>query len=206
MLTQIPIPSIVDAREIPPWIRDRIVHDQQRIQAFQDRWDRPQIEQFVAADFHHVYQSLDWILETQLTIGKRFLEWGCGFAVVTAIASALQLDSIGIEAESELIKNGHETLRNWDQGGELVEGNFLPAGSEQFADDQWLPSIGHAADPAYEELGFDLDDFAIVYSYPWPGEDEFHQEVFDNHAASGALLLMFCGPNDLRLFRRTSHR
>ena len=206
MLTKIPIPSTVDAREIPPWVRDYIKRDQHRIEAFQDQWNRPQIEQFVAADFYHVYQSLDWILETQLTIGKRFLEWGCGFAVVTAIASALQLDAIGIEAESELIRNGRETLRQWDQGGELVEGNFLPGGSESLADDPWLPSVGHAAAPAYEKLGLDLDDFAIVYSYPWPGEDDFHEAVFDARAAAGALLLMFCGPNDLRLYRRKPNR
>ncbi len=210
MLTKIPIPSTVDARDIPPSIREHIKRDQRRIEAFQDQWNRPQIEQFVAADFCHVYQSLQWILETQLTIGKRFLEWGCGFAVVTAIANSLQLDAIGIDAESELIRHGRKTLRHWIQGdgddgklgGELMQGNFLPAGSEILADDQWLPSVGHAAAPAYKNLGLDLDDFAIVYSYPWPGEDGFHEAVFDAHAAAGALLLMFCGPNDLRLYRR----
>ncbi|KAA1261686.1 hypothetical protein LF1_42410 [Rubripirellula obstinata] len=206
MLTKIPIPSAVDAREIPPWVREAIQRDEHRIEAFQDQWDRPQIEQFVAADFCHVYQSLDWILETQLTIGKRFLEWGCGFAVVTALASSLQLDAIGIEAESELIRHGRETLRHWDRGGELIEGNFLPAGSESLADDPWLPSVGHAAAPAYEKLGLDLDDFAIVYSYPWPGEDDFHEAVFEASAVPGALLLMFCGPNDLRLYRRRPNR
>lgn len=206
MLTKIPIPPTVDGRTISLSIRECIERDQHRIEAFQDQWNRPQIEQFVAADFCHVYQSLDWILETQLTIGKRFLEWGCGFAVVTAVASSLKLDAIGIEAESELIRHGRETLRHWNRGGELVEGNFLPAGSESLANDQWLPSVGHPAPPAYENLGLDLDDFAIVYSYPWPGEDDFHEAVFDAHAATGALLLMFCGPNDLRLYRRRSSR
>jgi hypothetical protein len=206
MLTKIPIPSTVDSRNIPQPIRDHIKRDQHRIELFQDQWNRPQIEQFVAADFLHVYQSLHWILETQLVIGKRFLEWGCGFAVVTAIASSLDLDAIGIEAEAELIRGAGETLRHWNCGGELVEGNFLPTGSEALTDDPWLPSIGHAAEPAYEKLGLDLDDFAIVYSYPWPGEDDFHEAVFDRYAASGALLLMFCGPNDLRLYRRNSGR
>lgn len=206
MLTPIPLPSAVDARSIPPAIRDHIDRDRGRIEAFQDRWDRPQIEQFVAADFLHVYQSLDWLLETQITIGQRFLEWGCGFAVVTALAESLGLSAIGMEAESVLIKHGRETLRWWQSDAELIEGNFLPSGCGALAADQGLPSLGHPVDSAYDHLGLDLDDFSIVYSYPWPGEDDFHEAVFDARAANGALLLMFCGPNDIRLYRRVSGR
>ena len=206
MLTKIQIPSSVDSRKIPQPVRDNITRDLNRIEAFQDQWDRPQIEQFVAADFLHVYQSLDWALETQLTIGKRFLEWGCGFAVVTALAQSLGLDAIGIEAESVLIDQGRKTLQHWKSDAELIAGNFLPGGSEHLADDDGLPSLGHPVDSAYETLGLDLDDFAIVYSYPWPGEDDFHEAVFQRYAANGALLLMFCGPNDIRLYRRTGNR
>jgi hypothetical protein len=217
MLTPISLPSSIDARPVPSSIRDHIERDLLRIQTFQDQWDRPQIEQFVAADFMHVFQTLDWILETQLTLGKHFLEWGCGFAVVTAMAASMQLDAIGIEAESDLIEHGRRTLQLWiDSGhsdassdrslGELVLGNFLPAGSESLADDPYLPSLGHPQRSAYEQLGLDLDDFSIVYSYPWPGEDEFHRDVFDAHAAPGALLLLFCGPNDFRLYRRGTRR
>jgi hypothetical protein len=50
----------------------------------------------------------------------------------------------------------------------------------------------------------DLDDFALVYAYPWPGEDDFHEFVFDRYAASGALLMLFCGPNDVRLWRKAN--
>ena len=204
MLAKIQIPSSIDTRIIPQDIRDSIDRAQGRIEAFQDRWDRPQIEQFVAADFLHVYQSLDWVLETQMMIGKRFLEWGCGFAVVTALAQTLGWDAIGMEAESVLIQQGRETLQEWPSDAELIEGNFLPNGCQDLADDPGLPSLGHPVDSAYEELGLDLDDFALVYSYPWPGEDDFHEAVFNARAANGALLLMFCGPNDLRLYRRMS--
>lgn len=202
MLSPITIPSSVTESKIDPDLRERINQAYQRIETFQDRWDRPQIEQFVAADYEHVYQSLRWTLQSQLMIGRRFLEWGCGFAIVSALASLLELDVIGIESEQELLLEGRKTIENWNAQLELVHGNFLPRGSETLADDPTLPSLGHEIPSAYDAIGLDLDDFAIVYAYPWPGEEDFHEHVFDRHAAQGSLLLLFCGPNDIRLWRK----
>lgn len=188
---------------MPTEVRHWISEARQRIEAFQDCWDKNQIEQFVAADYELVYQSLTWLLETQPTIGRRFLEWGCGFAVVAALASSLELDAIGIEAESDLLAQGRRTIDSWNVPVELIHGNFLPAGCESIADDPTLPSLGHAVDCGYRQIDSQLDDFAIVYSYPWPGEDDFHNQVFDRYAAVGAVQIMFCGPNDVRAFRKT---
>ncbi len=224
MLQSISLPSDLDQRPIPRQVH-AMVHDlRNRIEAFQDRWDVPQIEQFVAADYELVYQTLDWLRQSQLMIGNRFVEWGCGFAAVTLIADALGWDAFGIESESILIEHGRTTVVDWcqslrgdltDKGPrshceptarppELILGNFLPAGAEDLADDPTLPSLGHAASSAYDKLGLELDDFAVVYSYPWPGEGEFHEQVFDRHAARGALLVQFCGPNDMRAWRAVS--
>ncbi|EMI21593.1 hypothetical protein RMSM_01480 [Rhodopirellula maiorica SM1] len=202
MLERIAIPSSVDRRTPPAEIQLWISDARQRIEAFQDRWDQPQIEQFVAADYELVYQSLGWALESQMLIGKRFLEWGCGFAVVSALAGTLDLDVIGIEAEPELLSQGRRLVDEWKADVELIHGNFLPEGSESLADDPTLPSLGHNVPCGYAVLGLELDDFAIVYSYPWPGEDDFHERVFDRYASSGALLMQFCGPNDVRLWRK----
>ncbi|TWU49603.1 class I SAM-dependent methyltransferase [Rubripirellula reticaptiva] len=203
MLHKIDIPSGVDSRLVPDAIAKSIELAKQRIETFQDRWDRPQIEQFVAADYSHVFQALDWTLETQMTIGRRFVEWGCGFAIVSACAAHLGLDVIGIESEDVLLVQGQTTVKDWGVPVELIHGNFLPPGAESLADDPMLPSLGHKIENAYESLGLDLDDFAMVYSYPWPGEDDFHEAVFDRYAARGALLMMFCGPNDIRLYRKS---
>lgn len=206
MLRRIQLPNSVDRREMPAEIRHWVAEARDRIEAFQDRWDRPQIEQFVAADYELVFQSLDWTLESQPMIGRRFIEWGCGFAVVSAMASRLGLDSIGVEAEPDLLDQGRRTIANWNVAAELVQGNFLPPGAESLTDDPTLPSVGHEAACAYSQLGLDLDDFAIVYAYPWPGEDDFHEAVFDHYASQGALLMLFCGPNDVRLWRKVSER
>jgi hypothetical protein len=202
VILPISVPSEIDQSAIPPDLERQIAASLQRIEAFQDRWDQPQIEQFVAADFRHLYQTLLWINKTQPLIGNRFVEWGCGFAVVASIASQLGFDSIGIESESDLLLEARQTLIQWDATVELVCGNFLPDGAESLADDPMLPSLGHAAPSAYQQLGLDLDDFSLVYAYPWPGEDDFHEAVFDRYAAAGAMLLLFCGPNDVRLWRK----
>ncbi len=212
MLEPVSIPSSIDSWSVPHLIRQQIQRDRGRIEAFQDRWDQPQVEQFVAADFFLVHQSLQWTLKTQMMIGNRFLEWGCGFAVVSSIASSLGMDTVGIEAEAILLEQAEETLGQWQANTEanieveLVHGDFLPEGSESLAIDDGLPSLGHLQQCAYETLQMDLDDFSLVYSYPWPGEDTFHRDVFDQYAARGGLLMMFCGPNDVQLFRKVSNR
>lgn len=204
MLARIPIPSSVDASTVPADVQERIAQARRDIEAFQDRWDRPQIEQFVAADYELVYQSLDWTLQSQSRIGQRFLEWGCGFSIVSALAATLGLNAIGIEAEADLLAEGRKTIAAWNADVELIQGDFLPPGAESLAYDPTLPSLGHGVDNGYEQLGLDLDDFAIIYAYPWPGEDDFHEAVFDRYAARGALLMLFCGPHDVRLWRKTA--
>ncbi len=204
MLDRIEIPSSVDEISLPLDVKSSIAEAQRRIESFQDCWEKTKIEQFVAADYQLVYQTLVWLKQTQPLIGNRFLEWGCGFAVVSALASKLGFDAVGIEAEDVLLDQGRETVAAWEVPVELIHGDFLPPGAEQLANDPTLPSLGHRARCAYELLEMDLDDFAITYAYPWPGEDDFHEAVFNRYAAGGALLVLFCGPNEIRVWRKYS--
>ena len=66
MLMPIDIPSAIDQRPVPSEWRDQLETVRLRIQAFQDRWDRPQIEQFVAADFLHLFQAISWCARPKL--------------------------------------------------------------------------------------------------------------------------------------------
>ncbi len=193
-------------RSIPSEVRTWITESRERIQTFQDRWHRDGIEQFVASDYELVYQTLDWIVERRLMAGNRFLEWGCGFSVICALAARLGLDAIGIEAEERLLQEGRKTIAAWDQPVELIHGNFLPPDMEQWADDPTLPSLGHPVACGYDQLGLEVDDFAMIFAYPWPGEEDFLKEVFARSAATDSLLLQFCGPYDLRLWRKIRYR
>jgi hypothetical protein len=79
-------------------------------------------------------------------------------------------------------------------------------GVEGLAADPTLPSLGHPVASAYDEIGLEIDDFSLVFAYPWPGEEDFLADVFLRYGAEGALLLQFCGPYDLRLWRRVGNR
>ncbi|MEM6981269.1 MAG: class I SAM-dependent methyltransferase [Planctomycetota bacterium] len=207
MLQAIELPSRLFDIAVPTLVTAMITDVRNRIEVFQDRWDQPQIEQFVAADYELVYQALIHIKESQLTIGSQFLEWGCGFAAVSVLAASLGYNAFGVEAEADLLPHGHRTVHDWtgELGGhvELFEGNFLPPGTSRLAEDPTLPSLHHPVADAYETLGLNIDDFAIIYSYPWPGEDDFHEAVFDATAARGAILLQFRGPNEMVAWRKT---
>jgi len=201
-LERIALPSSIHEEPIEDEVRKLIKAAQARIQAFQDRWDQPQIEQFVASDYELVHQAIRWIVDEKLMMGNRMLEWGCGFAVVASIASRLGLDTFGIESESRLLTQAKLTLQQFETPVDLVHGNFLPRGAESLSHNPDFPSLGHQVPNAYAVMGLDLDDFAMVFGYPWPGEELFHQAVFAKYGMTGGLLLLFCGPNDLRLWRK----
>ena len=185
-----------------PDLADKLAVMRHRIEMFQDCWEQHRAEQFVAADYELVCRAIRWIGDSQPVIGKRFLEWGCGFAAFACLAESLGWSVHAVEAHPDLVCQAQQTIRWWPAKVDLVTGNFLPPGAEQLTADPTLPSLGHGGTSAYEQWGLDLDDFDLIYSYPWPGEDTFHEDVFDRYAAHGALLLMFVGPNELKLWRK----
>lgn len=194
----------IDFDAVLPEAIDRLIQAaNQRIQTFQDRWDRRPIEQFVASDFALVYHSINAIRERHLVTGNRFCEWGCGFAVVSCLADQLGWDTIGIEAEQVLVSEAKEFVSDIGASVELWHGNILPPGSDDLAYDGTLPSLGHPEESVYDEIGLDIDDFDLIFAYPWPGEGDFLESVFERHARSGACFLTFCGPYDLRLVRKS---
>ncbi|MCA9134685.1 MAG: hypothetical protein KDA45_16070 [Planctomycetales bacterium] len=175
----------------------------ERIERYWDQFSQQPLPQYVECDFDLVAGALAHCVQRELNDGRLFTEWGCGFAVVTGIAALLGLDAVGIEAEEMLCTEGRKLL---DQNGiqaEIWQGNFLPAGSRRLAEDtDPLVSLTHTLAPAYEQNDMRLDDFAVVFAYPWPGEEHFLRHVFDRYARQDALLLMFRGPYHIELYRK----
>ena len=60
------------------------------------------------------------------------------------------------------------------------------------------------SDDSYEEIGLDPDDFDVVFTYPWPHEEEVVFRLFERFTAPGAILVTFHGADDIRLRRKTS--
>jgi hypothetical protein len=198
-----PVSMQLDDIPIPPVVRGQIAQWHAAIQAFHDRWDRELIEMFVASDYELVYQALCWITRNNEAVGRHFCEWGCGFGCVASLASSLGWDAIGIEAEQPLIDEAHFWVDRWGHPVQLVRADFLPRGAARLAEDYSFPSLGHEQLPnAYDVIDLEVDDFALVFAYPWPGEDQFFEAVFDRYGQRDGLLLLFRGPNDLVLKRK----
>ncbi len=108
---------------------------------------------------------------------------GCGFAVVAGVAGLLGLDAIGIEAEEFLCAEARELLKKQGVPAEVWQGNFLPRGARALAEQtDPLVSLTHDIAPAYAKYDMSLSDFALVFAYPWPGEEHFLKAVFNRYA------------------------
>ena len=176
---------------------------QQRLQVYWDHFPEKPLPQYVECDFQYVAAALIHCQHQALLDGQLFVEWGCGFGVVAGIASLLGLDAIGIEAEDFLCEEAERLLARAEIPAEIWQGNFLPHGAQRLADDSDpLVSLSHDCEPAYDQRQMTLEDFAMVFVYPWPGEEHFLKAVFQRFARTNALLLLYRGPYQIELYRK----
>lgn len=192
-----------DTDQLSPEITQWLVLARQRVSQYWDQFKSKPLPQYIECDFDLVAAGLQECVRRDLPDGKLFVEWGCGFGVVTGIASILGLDAVGVEAEEFLCGEGRALFERAGIQAEIWQGNFLPNGARDLADDEDpLVSLTHYIPAAYEEHDFTFDDFALVFAYPWPGEEHFLKLVFDRFARSGALMLMYRGPFMIELYRK----
>ena len=160
---------------------------------------------FIPSDFPAVYAMLATLVAADLAPGGRFLEWGSGLGVVAGLASELGFEAHGIEIRRELVDAAELLAADFEMPVEFAHGTFIPASESELADavaeyPWWTDTTGSA----YEELGLEIDDFDVIYAYPWPGEEELLDTLFLRHGAVGALLLTYHGEAGTRLQRKVT--
>jgi hypothetical protein len=123
--------------------------------------------------------------------------------VVSCLATTLGLDAWGIETEPALVRAARRLADDFGLPVQFVRGSFIPAGAEagltrgrSFA---WLSRGGSR--PAYEAMGLGVEDFDLVFAYPWPDEEALIEGLFEGHARAGAMLLTYHADGALRLRR-----
>ena len=157
---------------------------------------------FAPADYVHVHGILATLARTGVG-GERFLEWGSAVGAVAGMATALGFRASGIELDAEMVGISRKLLRAHDLDTEIVEGSFVPDDHEVPDDlddpdtDTLQPGLA-----AYDELGRDLDEFAVVYAYPWPDMRDAFLDLFDSYAADGAILIVHEGSDGCRVLRK----
>jgi len=204
-LTPVRLPSDPELLTIPiPAAIESLVEEAaRRLAAFELQTQDEPIYAFIPCDYRAVYRVLAWLTDRRLAPGRSFCEWGSGQGVVAMMAASLGWDATGIEVEPALVRASRCLAADAGLPVEFVTGSFVPEGSRVHPDaGAELAWLDDSAEPAYEALGLDPDDFDLTFAYPWPGESDVIYDLFEEHAARRALLLTFHGTEGMRLHRR----
>ena len=102
---------------------------------------------------------------------------------MVAILAALQgYDAVGVEIDAALVEESRELAVRYDARARFEHGSYEPG----------KPGLKVVA----------AKNRAVVYVYPWPGEEPQFLRRFDETADAGAFLLMCLGPEDIRVYRK----
>lgn len=170
--------------------------------AIWERFDRPalatEFHPFVAADYDVVRAAL---LQLRAP-GRRFLELGSATGIIAIMADLMGFEACGIELDASLVAIAREVAARHGSAARFVAGSFLPAGYRWRGRDG-DPRRGTIGDgiSGYGELGHALDDFDIVFGYPWDGEAEIMRDLVRQFGRPDALLLLYDTNRGVRLFR-----
>ena len=138
---------------------------------------------FVPGDYRYAFQILQWLLRTQAAAqGAAFLEWGSGQGMVTILAALLGYEAVGVEIDEALVRESRELAARYDAQARFEQGSY----------DKATPG----------QKIYTAKKRAVVYVYPWPGEEPFFLQLFAETADPGAFLLMCLGPEDIRVYRK----
>ena len=168
-------------------------------------WDRFAIEvreqhfhPFVAADYEVVLKALS----AHRGPGLRFLEWGSASGVITIMADLLGFEAYGIELDSSLVGTARALAEKFGSGARFAAGSFLPTGY------RWQPSDGDGRTgtvgtgmSGYLQLGRSLDDFDVVFGYPWGGEEAMMLDLMASYGRADALLLLHTVNDGVKAYR-----
>lgn len=196
------VPLVMGEEHLPPDVRRFLKEADRRIDHFREEHGVPG---FVTSDYGSVYKALRYLERSDLVAGRWFCEWGSGLGVVSCLATILGFDAWGIEEKECLVKAARLLAARFELPTEFARGNFVPRQAEALLNQQrgfaWL---GSAARCGYEAAGVNLDEFDLVFAYPWPDEERLVIDLFEGYASAGALLLTHHVDGDLRLCRKVS--
>ena len=157
----------------------------------------PGFHPFVAADYDVARAAL---LPLRAP-GRRFLEWGSASGIITIMADLMGFDACGIELDASLVATARALATRHGSGARFVAGSFLPAGYgwRSRDGDRRTGTIGDGPS-GYLQLGRALDEFDVVFGYPWGGEVPVMQDVMQRYGRPDALLLLYDTNDGVRAY------
>ena len=197
------VPLEIEATKLPA-ASERLIRDaEERIERFTHRRRDDPVPAFVPSDFRLSYAALQLIRDGHLAPEQTLCEWGSGFGVTACLATQLGFEACGIEVERDLVDESRALADEHDLATEFVHGSFIPEGGDDLAvEGGEFSSLTSDVESGYEELGLGVEDFGVVYAYPWPGDEPAFEAIFDAYAATGALLITYRGMNHIHVHRK----
>jgi len=156
-------------------------------------WERFDIQ--VRQHAFHPFVAADYpaVLEAMIPLrgpGLKFLEWGSATGVITIMADLLGFDAYGIEIDRDLVDQARDLARRTGSKARFTVGSFLPTGYRwRHRGDERLGTIG-SGDSGYLALGMPLEDFDLVFGYPWAGEEPMMHDLMRVHGRPDARFLV----------------
>jgi hypothetical protein len=176
-------------------------------QAIWERFDRQVRERafhpFVAADYEVVRAALLGLRVTSARgPAQRFLEWGSATGIITIMADLIGFEAYGIEIDGSLVETARAVAARHGSAARFVAGSFLPTGYVHRTPDGDARTGTLADGPSgYLALGRALEDFDVVFGYPWGGEEPVMHDVMQRYGSPKAMLLLYDASGEVRAFR-----
>ncbi len=196
--------SLAEERRLPSELSQWVQFGGQEVRDFWDRHPELRNTEWVECDYSEVAAALVGLQLSHPARQKTFLELGCGFGVVAGTASLLGFEAVGIESERFLVEEAIRIAAVYGiKSAEFWEGNFLPTGAAQFAEEEDpRVALKSEAESAYAKYGREIAEFGTIFAYPWPGEEHFLKSVFRHYAAAGARLVLYRGPFQIEIYEK----
>ncbi len=174
-----------------------------RIDAFFDERKSARRVGFYPSDYPLAFGVLHELLHMD-GHARSFCEWGSGFGVVAGLASMLGFDAQGIEIDRELVKISRDLLETHRLDVEILEGSFIP---QEFAERAYVSDQETRTDlsgpGAIDEVDVEIDDFDVIFAFPWPNEEDMFLELFAEFAATGAFFITYHALEEFRVYRKS---
>jgi hypothetical protein len=197
--------------EIPDEVTAMLAEAEQRCDAFFEAGLDRRYPRYLPSNPEKVLAAIATLKESGILRGDVFCEWGSGFGIATCMASLIGFKAYGIEIEDGLVKLSTELAQDLSIPAEYLCTSYLPEGYEEcegiggkdLLPPQATTSGGAIIDttPLYD--GLDPGEVDLFFVYPWPGQEEFMMDLFDEVASEDAILLIYQADGETTVHRQS---
>lgn len=174
-----------------------------RIDDFFDRRRNNRRVDFYPSDYPLVYSVLR-ALRQRNDQARRFCEWGSGFGVVAGLGALLGYEAYGIEINPWLVAASKDLHAKHNLELKILEGSFIPeeyARNETFSNGETNTILSGSG--VYDGVDVDIEDFDVIFAFPWPDEEEMYRDLFARYADNGAVLITYHSIEQIRAYYKT---